>query len=242
MINNINTYSGNYALNSSTSTSNSSEIEEIIGAHKKQVIVDETASNSKENLYLSSRSKKINALSTEFFNNGAMDFKNVNQLKDRAYELGLISKQDYDRLTDTDVTEPAVNIEENSQTLASFSANFVNRLEAVDSDEIKTDNEPDNEPDNKPESIEALKKALTTAHDILSDIDSAKNNPEFKDSLSLALSSLKETIHADSFEILPIDDKVGISKVYQVLEIIDKTSPKRMTNAKVDRYIQVLFE
>lgn len=237
MINNINAYDSHYSLNTSTA---SPEIDDIIASHKKQALPSEETSNVKENLYLSSRSKKINALSTEFFNRGAMNFSDVNLLKDRAYELGLISQQDYAQLTNIDSVGKEVidKVEVNSQTLASFSANFVARLDAVNTDEDKAEIETNNEP----ETIEALKKALTTAHNILSDIDKAKNNPEFKDSLTLTLASLKDTIHANSFEILPIDEKVGISKVYQALEVIDKTSPKRITNAKVDRYIQVLFE
>ena len=104
MINNINSYSGNYNIN--TPTSGTSEVDEIIEAHKKSnTTTDETTSSRKENLYLSSRAKKINAISSEFFNNGAMNFNDVNALKERAYELGLISKQEYARLTDTKLAD-----------------------------------------------------------------------------------------------------------------------------------------
>ena len=55
MIHNINSYGGNFNLNSSTS----SAIDEIIEAHKSQGTSTEQASASiKENLYLSSRSQK----------------------------------------------------------------------------------------------------------------------------------------------------------------------------------------
>jgi hypothetical protein len=237
MINNINSYSGNYNI----SSSGSSEVDEIIEAHNKsKTIADETVSSVKDNLYLSSRAKKINAISTEFFSNGAMSFNDVNGLKERAYELGLISKQEYAQLTDTDYPDKDenINVDVSSQTLASFAGNFVERLDEAGVD--GSDNDTDTEKSSK--SLLALKEALTTAKKMLSDIDSAKNDPDFKESLAISLSSIRETIHADTFEILPLDDKVGISKVYQALEIVDKISQKRLSNAKIDRYIKFSLE
>jgi hypothetical protein len=239
MINNINSYSGNYNINSS----GSSEVDEIIEAHNKsKTITDETVSSVKDNLYLSSRAKKTNAISTEFFSNGAMSFNDVNALKERAYELGLISKQEYAQLTDTDYPDKDeninINVDVSSQTLASFAGNFVERLDEAGVD--GSDNDTDTEKSSK--SLLALKEALTTAKKMLSDIDSAKNDPDFKESLTITLSSIRETIHADTFEILPLDDKVGISKVYQALEIVDKISQQRLSNAKIDRYIKFSLE
>ncbi|NQZ23685.1 MAG: hypothetical protein HRT53_16755 [Colwellia sp.] len=235
MINNINAYSSNYNIN--TSNSATAEIDEIIEAHKKSnTPIDEAASSQKENLYLSSRAKKINAISSEFFSNGAMNFNDVNALKERAYELGLISKQEYARLTDTKLTDADKNhnTEVSSQTLANFAGDFVERLDKAGVDDSDT------ETDSK--SLLALKEALTTAKKILSDVDKAKNDPSFKESLESTLFSIRETISADTFEILPLDDRAAISKVYQAIEIIDKISHKRLSNAKVDRYIQVSFD
>jgi hypothetical protein len=233
MINNINPYNGSYNINSSVSTG----IDDIVEAHTKSNIpTDEAASDKKENLYLSSRAKKINAISTEFFNKGAMNFNDVNALKERVYELGLISKQEYAQLTDTKLAgkDTGLNVEMSSQTLASFAGDFVKRLDEADVDDSDTETES--------KSLLALKEALTVANEILSDIDKAKNDSDFKESLASTLSSLRETISADTFEILPLDDRAGISKVYQALEIVDKISPKRLSNAKVDRYIQVSFD
>jgi hypothetical protein len=235
MINNINAYSGNYNIN--TSTSASSEVDEIIEAHKKaNDPTEEATSSQKENLYLSSRAKKINAISTEFFNNGAMNFNDVNALKERAYELGLISKQEYAKLTDTKLADEGTNFnaEVSSQTLASFAGNLVERLDEAGVDDSETETES--------KSLLALKEALTTAKDILSDVDKAKNSLSFKESLESTLFSIRETINADTFEILPLDDRAGISKVYQAIEIIDKISHKRLSNAKVDRYIQMSLD
>lgn len=233
MINSINSNSGNYNISSSTST----EIDEILDAHKKsKSLTDEAIPSIKENLYLSSRAKKINAISTEFFSNGGMNFNDVNALKDRAYELGLISKQEYAQLTDTELADKDTghDVEVSSQTLASFAGNFVERLDSAGVD--------DSDAEQTSKSLLALKEALTTAKTILSDVDTAKNDPDFNESLAATLSLIKDTIDADTFEILPLDDKVGISKVYQALEIIDKISPKRLSNAKVDRYIKFSFD
>ena len=59
--------------------------------------------------------------------------------------------------------------------------------------------------------------------------------------LASTLSTIRETINSDSFEIIPLDDKVAMTKVYQALEIIDKMSESRLSNAKINRYIQVSF-
>ncbi|NQY87260.1 MAG: hypothetical protein HRT51_05820 [Colwellia sp.] len=230
MINNINSYNSNFNINSSTS----SEIDEIIDAHKKSTtLTDETPSGIKENLYLSSRAQKINAISTEFFNNGAISLNDVSALKERVYQLGLISKQEYAHLTDTELVDSdrRLNTEMSSQTLVSFAGDLIQRL-----NEASVDN-GDTEIISK--SLLEFKKALTTAMEIISDVDSVKNAPDFKESLGSTLSLIRETINSDSFEIIPLDDKVGISKIYQALEIVDKIIPKRLSNAKINRYIQV---
>lgn len=232
MINTINGFSSNHSLNSTTS----SEVVEIIESHKKSNSpVNETTSNTNGNLYLSSRATKINALSTEFFSKGALSFNDVDALKESAYQLGLISKQEFDRLSNTEpnTTNSQLSQEMSSETLASFAGSFVERLDATNDDKSDTEEES--------ESIIVFKEALMTAKNILSNIDEAKKSPDFKESLTAAITTLRETISADSFEIIPLDDKVGISKVYQALEIVDQISHKRLSNTKVNQYIQVSF-
>lgn len=233
MINSINGYHSNLNINSSSP----GEVDEIIDAHKKlSTTKDETVLNKKENLYLSSRAQKINNLSKEFFNNGTINFNDVDSLKDRVYELGLISKQEYAQLTHTEVANKDTQFNEKmlSQSLGDFAGNFIERLDEASVE--GTDSEKDSN------SILALKETLTTAQKILSNIDIAKNNQDFKESLASTLYALKETINADSFEIIPLDDRVGISKIYQALEVIDKISQKRLSNEKVNRYLQISFD
>ncbi|MFT7009684.1 MAG: hypothetical protein ACJAXJ_004236 [Colwellia sp.] len=237
MINNINSYNGNYNINSSPSSS-SSEVDKIIEDHNKSsVTAGDAVSNVNENLYLSSRAKKINAISTEFFNNGAISFNDVDALKERAYQLGLISKQEYAHLNDSGaaVKDTSLNEEMSSQTLANFASDFVERLDATDTDATESESETESQ------ILLALKDAFTAASKILSDVDTAKNSPDFKESLASTLSTIRETINSDSFEIIPLDDKVAMTKVYQALEIVDKMSESRLSNAKINRYIQVSF-
>jgi len=40
---------------------------------------------------------------------------------------------------------------------------------------------------------------------------------------------------------VPVYDKVGISKIYQSLDIVDKIIPERLSNEKVNRYIEISF-
>lgn len=239
MINNINSYFTNFNLNSAT-TSSSEEIDKIIEEHiASKTSTNETASSIKENLYLSSRAQKIDTISTEFFNNGAISFNDVDALKERAYQLGLISKQEYSHLTDTELAESdsLLNTNISSQNLASFADNLLQRLDEISNG----DSGEDSDTKEISNSLIAFKEALITAKDILSDIDSAKDAPDFKKSLASALSLIKETINADSFEIIPLDDKVGISKIYQSLDIVDKIIPERLSNEKVNRYIEISF-
>ena len=84
----------------------------------------------------------------------------------------------------------------------------------------------------------ALKEALTTAKNILLDVDFAKSNPDSKSFLSTTLFSIIETIDAGTFEILPLENKVGISKVYQAFENIDEILTTHLNNSKVHRHIQ----
>jgi hypothetical protein len=236
MINNIHSYNSNYNINSSSSSS--SEVDKIIQDHKQSSATKgDAVSNASENLYLSSRAKKINAISTEFFNNGAISFNDVDALKERAYQLGLISKQEYAHLNDSGaaVKDTSLNEEMSSQTLANFASDFVERLDATDIDATESESETESQ------ILLALKDAFTAASKILSDVDTAKNSPDFKESLAATLSTIRETINSDSFEIIPLDDKVAMTKVYQALEIVDKMSESRLSNAKINRYIQVSF-
>ena len=77
---------------------------------------------------------------------------------------------------------------------------------------------------------------------MLSNIEEQKLQPDFQSTLKSTLALLNETISDPSFESLPLEDKVGLSKVHQTLEIVDRLSPQRLNNDKVNQYIKLAFK
>lgn len=242
MINNINTYSNLFNTNTSTSTS-TSEVDDIISDYKKeQITAAESTNSSNTNLYLSSKAQKISAISNEFFSDAGLSFVDVDSLKERIYQLGLISKEEYSRLTQTELSdEEKITSNDMSTTgVTHYIGGFLTRLDAGDTE--NTEGETDKEPKEESESIIALREALTTAKTIIADVDKAKADPKFKESLVNSMALIKETINASAFEKMPLDDKVGLSKVYETLELVDKISPQRLTNEKLNKYMEVSFD
>ena len=240
MINNINTYSNLFNASSSASTT-TSEIDEIIATNKQETITTEQAGESNSNLFLSSRAQKVDSLSREFFSQGGLTFDNIDVFKERAYELGLISKQDYSRLAETDsAVSDASEVADNAlpnQSLVSYISDFLVRLDEPDPIEANSSDEENSEEDSG--ALTALKEALSTAKTILDDVELAKVDPDFKESLTSTLALLKETIDSDSFDKIPLDDRVGLTEVYKAIDIIDKISPQRLNNDKLNQYIKI---
>lgn len=242
MVNNINTYGAilNTSLNTTSSSTNTSEVDNIIEKHKAQS-ADKLVENSKSqsNLYLSNRAQKINAISSEFFNGATLNFNDVESLKERAYQLGLISQNEYAKLTNTTTkTESiATEIENPTMSLTDFIGDLLKRLQSDDDDSQDTDNGSEQQS----EALNALIKALEGAKEIITNVEEAKQESDFKDKLQNTLGLLKETIEAPTFEKIPLDDKVGLSKVYQALEIVDQLTPQRLTNEKLNKYLDLSF-
>jgi hypothetical protein len=237
MINNINSYTN--LFNTNTSASSTTSIDEIIADHKETATTTQSVEQDNVNLYLSSRAQKIDSLSREFFSQGELNFDDIGSLKERAYELGLISKQDFSRLTQTDVsgTGGALDEEQPNKSLVSFISDFLQRLD--ETEPSQTEDVSDESSEEESVALVALTDALLTAKTMLTDIETAKNAPSFKESLTNTLSTLKETINADFFEKIPLDDRVGFTKTYQAIDIIDKISPQRLTNDKINQYISI---
>jgi hypothetical protein len=242
MINNINTYS-NLFNTSSSASSTTSGIDEIIAENQQTARTTEQTGQDSANLYLSSRAQKIDTLSREFFTQGTLSFDDIDLLKERVYQLGLISKEDYSRLTETGFSDQDLATEDElpNQTLVSFIGEFLARIEETeashdDNADVEIDEENITE---ESEIITLLKDALLTAKTILSDVEKAKIGPDFKESLANTLMLLKDTINADSFAEISLDDRVGFTKIYQALDIVDKISPQRLNNEKLNRYIEI---
>ncbi len=153
------------------------------------------------------------------------------------YQLGLITKQEYAKLTDTALSdeEIAAANDISTRSVANYIGDFLQRLDETDAGKVSDD---ENTPQES-ETLTALKAALNSAKTIISDVDQAKSEENFKDSLTNTMTFIKDTINASSFDKMPLDDKVGLTKVYQTLEIVDKISPQRLTNDKLNRYLEL---
>ena len=238
MLNNINSYSS--LINTPSTNTSTSEIDSIIAQHKEST-AEQTASvtTNQNSLYLSSRAQKINALSKEFFSGDSLKFDDVESLKERVYQLGLISKDEYAKLTNTssDIDTNTPNTDNSTLGLTEYMGDLITRLQA---DENNDASDPESE-EQRSETLSILIKALESAKAIISDVEEAKRETDFKESLQATLSTLKDTVENPAFEKIPLDDKVGLSKVYQTLEIVDQLSPQRLNNAKLNKYIDLSF-
>ena len=238
MLNNINSYSS--LINTPSTSTSTSEIDSIIAQHKEST-AEQTASvtTNQNSLYLSSRAQKINALSKEFFSGDSLKFDDVESLKERVYQLGLISKDEYAKLTNTssDIDTNTLNTDNSTLGLTEYMGDLITRLQA---DENNDASDPESE-EQRSETLSILIKALESAKAIISDVEEAKRETDFKESLQATLSTLKDTVENPAFEKIPLDDKVGLSKVYQTLEIVDQLSPQRLNNAKLNKYIDLSF-
>jgi hypothetical protein len=238
MLNNINSYSS--LINTPSTNTSTSEIDSIIAQHKEST-AEQTASvtTNQNSLYLSSRAQKINALSKEFFSGDSLKFDDVESLKERVYQLGLISKDEYAKLTNTssDIDTNTPNTDNSTLGLTEYMGDLITRLQA---DENNDASDPESE-EQRSETLSILIKALESAKAIISDVEEAKRETDFKESLQATLSTLKDTVEDPAFEKIPLDDKVGLSKVYQTLEIVDQLSPQRLNNAKLNKYIDLSF-
>lgn len=243
MINNINSY--NVLLNNTPTATNKSEIDHIVDKHKEKNVEKQVPNKvSPKGLYLSSRAQKINAISHEFFNGKELKITDVKALKDRVYQLGLISKDEYAKLTNSSSkTEGKLPSSENTTiSLTSFLNNLLERLKNDDKKSTKESSEHSTaSKGDRGKALTALIKTLGTAKNIIANVENAKHEKNFRSTLQETSLLLKETIKAPSFEKIPLDDKVGLSKVYQTLTIIEKLSPQRLDNEKVNKYIDLSF-
>mgnify|MGYP003388467944 FL=1 len=239
MINNLGLYNSTFNNNSTVSQQNTAEIQAITEKHAENSVNNEEPVAVDNSLYLSSRAQKINAISSEFFSGAELTFDDVGALKEKLYQFGLISKGEYASLSGTTAEASTNEASETTSTttLTNFLGDFIERLNKDDSDE-NTDNDEDV---TESETIVALTGALTSAKEILKNVEEQKQQTDFKSSLQEALALLKETINDKSFEKLPLDDKIGLSKVHQALEIVDRLSPQRLNNDKVNQYIKLSY-
>lgn len=258
MINNVGLYQSILNTYSQVTTSKQSEVDVVKGDPRTNTgDTKEVQKTNDANLYLSSKSQKINALSSEFFNNKDLNFADIEKLKERAYQFGLISKSEYSALSKSEVSpdsgtlaNTSVGISTNKTsviTIRRFIDDFLERLDDISNKPEKNNADNKNNTDSEEKiaskvksTLLALSTSLKAAKNILTDVNTAKTKEGFKKDLSESLAFIKETINTEAFDKMPLDDKVGLSKVYQALEIVSVLTPQRLNNAKINKYIDLI--
>lgn len=230
MINGLSQYSSVFNNNAGSAPLASSSVEGIIEEHKKNVNAEAPNTNSAQtNIHLSSKAQKIQMISTEFFGGSGPNFNQLEQLKARVYQAGLISKEEYAQLTKQPLSNDELSKTHEKSTLGitDYIDDLVTRLNKNDKDNAQTESK----------TITELKLTLSSAKTIISDIDNAKTSTTFQEELAKIKSFLNDTIRAEEFSALPLDDQIGLTKVHQTLEIVDNITPKRLTNNKLNQYL-----
>ena len=156
MINGISSYQNYNGTSSNSITPTSTETSSTPSNQSAEI----AQSPRQENLYLSSKAQKINALNNEFFQSGIS--VDVSALAERAYQYGLISKSEYEQLNDTrtpenEIKEPAGTTTEN---LVSFTHQFQDKIDKA----LETPEEYEQEEKNL---FATLKEALNSAAIVL---------------------------------------------------------------------------
>ncbi|WP_281556468.1 hypothetical protein [Thalassomonas sp. RHCl1] len=234
MLTSINTYTA-------TAQTANNRLETVSSAEENtasaSIAREETSTAAGNNLFLSSKAEKINAISAEFFKKGPLTSVDVDKLVERAYEYGLISKAEYGHLAKTAQGEQSQEAETQTITasLAGFIEDFQQRFNSVDADEQSGESSQAEPTETEIE----MNKALSSAQAILSDVEQAKKADNFQQSLSHAIATLTEVVQSDSFSQLPLDDRVGLSKSVQALEVVDKLTPQKQNNKFINRYLDI---
>ncbi|MFT5755963.1 MAG: hypothetical protein ACI9LM_000675 [Alteromonadaceae bacterium] len=237
MINNKPWFNPIYTTNTNART-HSDLSSQAIDGQQSSTAVDKNNSpetSPQKNLHLSSRAEKLSALSNEFFKSGALTSADVDSLVERTYEFGFISKAEYLKLSENSVTDEVNTQPEKTSTLTliDYISIFKERLDNLDDQELEQAS-----PEEK-ESLAAMKKALTSAQSILTDVEQAKLLPTFKTDLQDTITIFKDIIASDAFNTMALDDKVNLTNIAKTLDIVDQLSPQRLNNKKVNQYIDI---
>ena len=122
MINNLGLYNSAFNKNSAVAQKNTDEIQVITEKYAEKSITSDITGDTNNSLFLSSKAQKINAISSEFFSGAELTFDDIGKLKEKLYQFGLISKNDYAALTNDTVSESSN--EENDKVSTTTLANF----------------------------------------------------------------------------------------------------------------------
>lgn len=223
-----NSYLSQTSLRSQTtnSTSSSQEVEKTEAQSNKK----KTGKLEGSEIVVSSRAQKLQALSREFFA-GGVNATNISALKERAFEYGLISEGQYNRLASVKPSEGTKEAEKTSQSLA-------DQLNEVDK-KIKKRN--DALPEDKRQDVSQLSKVLSDAAKILDDPETAITKPDFQADIKASINSLNDIIDSDTFTNLPVSERSIFTNSASALSVIESLAPRNLTNSKLNQYLAHSF-
>lgn len=205
----------------STSVSQTAQTE-TEDANKKSTRLDGS------DIVVSSRVKKLQALASEFFAGGVAS-ADIAALKERAFEYGLISQQQFNSLT-----VPSSQNEEEEQT----SQSLADELNKVKAQIEKRNNQV---PEDERQDVSSVTSVLTSAANILTDPEEAITNEQFKSQIASAIKDLNGIIDSDTFGNLPLNERVSITNSASALSVIESLAPRNLSNDKLNKYLANSF-
>lgn len=181
-------------------------------------------------IVVSSRAQKLKALAQEFFAGGVAS-TDINALKERAFEYGLISRNQFNSLTKSTSSVDTTKQEKTSQSLA----DELNKVQA----EIEKRNKA--LPEDKRQDTSSVTDVLKRAASILKDPEEAITNEQFKTQIAAAIKDLKGIIDSDTFGNLPLNERVSITNSASALSVIETLAPRNLSNDKLNKYLANSF-
>lgn len=178
-----------------------------------------SAAGAGENLVLSSRSQKLNAISNEFFSSGNFTQINTAELVERVHDYGLMTDNEYEQLTSSSLFQSVDdNNDKEAYSLVDYLENIKDKLIDTEEDQV-------------------ISKGVSSAIAILSDVETAKSSPTFKQDMSNAIVQLTTISNSELYDTLSSEEQDTIQASSTTLSIIDRISPQRLSNPFVNRYL-----
>ncbi|WP_095367295.1 hypothetical protein [Pseudoalteromonas sp. NBT06-2] len=182
-----------------------------------QLAKDDKASSS-EDITLSSRSQKLEAITGEFFSGRDLTQLDISKLAQRLNEYGLITQEQYGKLSNN--LKSNNNANEPSQKLSAFLQNFSKSDNAKDLDENLTD-------------------SISNAEYILKNVNRAKEDKNFSLILDQTISEFDKFVASSEFKQLTPVDQQSFKTVSGALAIVDQITPKNLNNKQLNSYLAI---
>lgn len=218
-----NAYTKSNLLSQNTAASALAKTEADTLANKKSSRLESS------DIVVSSRAQKLKALADEFFA-GGLKKADVNALKERAFEYGLISQGQFNSLR-TGATNGLADKERTTQSLAE-------ELEKVSQQLEKRNKEV---PQHKRQDVSKITSVLSRVATLLKDPETAITKEQFDKDIEVAMKELNEIIDSETFGHLPVTERVTMTSSASALAIIESLAPRAPSNSKVNQYLANAF-